>query len=296
MLWNYRKDVLADRIDIFFFFSNIFFRNFHISSFGAFSLIGFFSVFWVFFLQNITEVLPAELTSSALAAFTPARPMRNTPWCTYPDDERWDGWGAQGFQLASERPYCRQRPELELSLAQQVEKEPVLPAPGAGSARRAGKAGDITPRYKFTYKGWHSHVLLFLIFTFSPKGDNMSKYNSFSLATWIVQMVAMLPYLVTERPECSCHPLAMSGQICGSRAACICSANAGGLSCTAAVLLKRGGEVWGCVCSCSVKPVSFAGDGEEGGGCGVLSCASQGSSRSSNECIQGSNHHDWFMR
>lgn len=52
MLWNYRKDVLADRIDIFFFFSNIFFRNFHISSFGAFSLIGLFFCILSFFLAK----------------------------------------------------------------------------------------------------------------------------------------------------------------------------------------------------------------------------------------------------
>lgn len=43
MLRNYRKDVLADRNDIF--FSNIFFRNFYISSSGAFSLIVFFPIF-----------------------------------------------------------------------------------------------------------------------------------------------------------------------------------------------------------------------------------------------------------
>lgn len=84
-----------------------------------------------------------------------------------------------------------------------------------------------------------------------------------------------------------------SGQICGSRAACSYSASAGGgLSCTAAVLLQRGGEIWGCVCSCSVKPSELCWGWGGGKWLWVLSCASQGSSRSSNECIQGSNHHD----
>lgn len=141
--------------------------------------------------------------------------------------------------------------------------------------------------------------LLSLIFTFSPKGVNMSKYNSFFfLATWIAQMVAMLPYLVTERPDFNCHPLGIrvGRSVVPELHAAIVPMQEEVCPVLLLSCLREEVKSGDAFAHAQWNPVSFAGDGEEGGGCGVLSCASQGSSRSSNECIQGSNHHDWFMR
>lgn len=178
--------------------------------------------------------------------------MRNT--LCYPDGERWD---RQGFQLASEQPYCRQRPEPELSLAQQVEKEPVLPAPGAGSAGIAGAAGYWTLSYKFTYKGCHSRGF-FPSFLLSLQRESIwANITLFFFFGNLNSPDGCYAPLLSYRKARLQLPSTWnkSGQICGSRAACRYRANAGGgLSCTAAVLLERGGEIWGCVCSCSVKP------------------------------------------
>lgn len=193
--------------------------------------------------------------------------MRNT--LRYPDGERWDRWGAQGLQLATEQPYCRQHPELELSLAQQVEKEPVLPAPGAGSAGIAGEAGYLTPRYKFTYKGCHSRVLLSLIFTFSPNGVDMSKYNSFFfLATWITQMVATLPYLVTERPDCHPPGIRVGRSVVPELHAAIVPVQEEVYPVLLLSCFREEVKSGDACAHAQWNPVSFAGDGEEGSGCG----------------------------